>query len=520
MHLLNPVSFKRFINKPVLILSALAAGISIQAHALDLDWSGQFRAESHHVFNYSLSGDNTTNDVTRSHAEGYYIPGGGRSSASFQTLFLRLRPVVIVNDNIYIKSEWWIGDAIYGMFGSGAPYALDQQQFYSTGSRGSLISAQRLWGEFLTDVGTFQLGRMPMHWGLGMVWNEGAGPYDRYMSTGDALRLVSKFGLFSLSPGIYIFSKGSNIGGACSDPTSRDDTGACKVTSKGDSGFTDYSIALKYDNTQEKMELGINYVRRIAGSLQDGNVGLRGPNGTTGMNYNVFDIYGSRQWGRFKLAGELPFSSGKIGSSNYSSWALALEATLKATETWEFGVKGGIAPGQGNQTSADAPGTFSAFFFHPAYRTGLIMFNYQLRNFSGPNTLNNPSTGEANLRSPYDNPIANAKYLHLYASHALNKWDIRGSWTYAVADKTAASTYFYNSWRREMVATGSGVADQKSGLGWELDFGTTYHWDEAFRFDADFGIFVPGGFYEFSNTSTANTVGTVFAGVFRIGVQF
>src|SRR4051812_39971401 len=85
---------------------------SKDVHALELDWSGQFWSEFNFVHNYAMdpSDQGASLDPVRNAAGGYYIPGGGYQDASFQSLFLRLRPKLVVNDNIYIKSEWWVGD--------------------------------------------------------------------------------------------------------------------------------------------------------------------------------------------------------------------------------------------------------------------------------------------------------------------------------------------------------------------------------------------------------------------------
>ena len=75
------------------------AGIAFSpapAVALDLDWSGQFRAESNWVFNYAVDSGNLISDDVRAAGGGYYVPGGGDNSAYFQSAFLRLRPSLIV----------------------------------------------------------------------------------------------------------------------------------------------------------------------------------------------------------------------------------------------------------------------------------------------------------------------------------------------------------------------------------------------------------------------------------------
>ena len=206
-----------------LILIAVPAFWATSARALELDWSGQFRAEMHLLKNYTLDSSDSGSQVDTGRTKtagglptGYYIPGGGSNNATFETLFLRLQPKMIVNDNIVIKSEFWAGSPTFGLFGDAYPYTTDQRQFYSTQSRGAYFTAQRLWGEFTTDFGIVTVGRAPLNWGLGLFWSAGDGLWDRYESTADQIRLTSKFGSFTFSPGVAIYSTGNAVGGSCS----------------------------------------------------------------------------------------------------------------------------------------------------------------------------------------------------------------------------------------------------------------------------------------------------------------
>ena len=95
------------------ICAGAAALIPSQSQALELDWSGLFRSELNYIHNYTLNTSGAAPDTVsgRATAGGYYIPGAGSVDANFETLFLKLKPRLVVNDNIYIK---WSG-------GSGAP---------------------------------------------------------------------------------------------------------------------------------------------------------------------------------------------------------------------------------------------------------------------------------------------------------------------------------------------------------------------------------------------------------------
>jgi hypothetical protein len=493
---------------------------------LELDWTGQFRSEFNFIKNYTLDSSDSgpAYDPNRGTAGGYYVPGGGSNDATYETLFLKLKPKLVVNDNIYIKSEFWVGNPIFGMFGDSAPSSIDQRYYNSVFSGGSLITAQRFWAEFLSDIGTVQIGRAPLHWGLGVIWNSGDGLWDRYESTGDTIRLVSKFGAFSFIPAFTVYNTGNSVGGSCigggGGPY------GC-APGLGSGGVTDYSVAIKYDNPDEDFEVGVNFIKRLEGPDQDPNGGFVGPQGVVGSaNYNTWDIYARKRIGKFTLAGEFPIQNGLIGGdgTNYAAFALAAELGWRPSDTWESQLKLGHVPGQPN-LSNPAIDTYREIFLNPAYRLGLIMFNFQLANFAGPNTLNSSQTAGSQLRSPYDNPITNADYLAFFENIHLDKWTIRPAFIWAVANQTCSSgNYCFNTWSKQMVLAQD---NQSSSLGWELDVGATYQWDDFFQFKIDTGIWVPGAYYQFSNAVNGaggapieNATSPVFAISLGAGVNF
>ena len=479
------------------------------AEALELDWTGQFWSEFNYVGNYS-SDTGGTGDA-RSSAGGYFIPQGGRSDATFQTLFLRLRPKAIINDNISIKSEWWVLDPIFGLYGSGLPYTTDQNNFYSSQNRGSAINAQRIWGEFVSDLGTFQVGRVPLHWGLGLVWNGGDNLWDRYMSTGDAVRWIAKFGSFTVAPSYIIRTAGNSIGG----------TG----------GVTDFSLILKYENQEDEVEAGINLLKQLGGAGQSvTGVGqsaigaVFSPGGadrsSNSINTWTYDIYARKRFKEMSFGIEVPISSGSISGATYSALGVAAEMDWKPSDSLSFLLKAGYASGQSGSKSLN-PDSFQAFYFNPNYHVGMIMFNYQLANFAGSQTLNNPTNL---LRSPYDNPIVNAVYGSLSAQiKPSDKWTFRPALIYAYAPNTAKSSdpYFYNYWSRTTYAGAVGAKNQGSGLGVEADLGFTFQWDEYFTFGLDTGLYFPGDFFKFSNVAGADLpVHPIFASALKVGVNF
>lgn len=495
--------------------------LSFHAHALELDWSGQLRTEGHFLFNYSQD-TNLTPDVSRLNSGGYYIPGSGDPNANFQTLFMRLKPSLIVNDNVYLYSEFWISDPIYGFFGSASPWTVDQRQFNSTFSRGSAITAQRFWTEIVTDLGTLKVGRVPLNWGLGLVWNSGAGLWDRYMSTGDAFGIRSKVGSFTLTPQLIKYSMGNSVSGAC---TINPATGTC-TTAIGTSNIGDLSIALEYENLDDEAKVGANFIRRFTDSAQDPNVGFFGVNGTTSQAsaaiYNIFDLYAKKKMGKFTVAGEVPITTGDVSGAAYNTFAIAAELGYQPNSAWEFNLKGGRAPGTGNVSGATFPTSgvnYNAFYFHQNYKIAMIMFNYAFQNFRGPNAANNPALSAASLKSPFDSQIVNANYGALTARHHSDRWNFYSTLAVATAVSVAGTSGFnFNYWDHRYYAYGGG--SQGNFMGWEMDYGAALKWDDHFEMGLDLGFYFPGNFFAFSNTATDNRQGMVFGSLLRAGMTF
>ncbi|MFZ9594601.1 MAG: hypothetical protein ACO3A2_00800 [Bdellovibrionia bacterium] len=531
--MIQPIS----VFKKARSLQGLCMGLvylaSASASALELDWSGQFWSELQGLINYTMdaSPNGGSADLTRENAGGYYVRGGGVSNASFQSLFMRLRPKMVVNDNIYIKSEFWLGDPQFGLFGSAYPYSPDQRQFYSSQSRGATLTAQRFWAEILTDVGTIQVGRVPLNWGLGIFWNSGENLWDRYMSTGDAVRWFAKFGSFSLIPSVVMSSTGNTIGGAClvqGGPGSETCSGGL-----GSAGVTDYSIILKYENMDDDLEAGVNVIKRLAGSSQDPNYGVLVPETARvpgvaaqqagSVNLMTYDLFVRKKFKKLTLSGELPIVSGEMGPSKVNTFGFAGEADYKWSSSLGALLRVGYAPGQNNADAASRA-NFNAFYFNPNYHLGMILFNYQLANFSRPQTLNNPKLSPTGLRSIYDNPIVNATYLALSVPFKpTDQFTIQPTLIYASALQSASAgdPYFYNSWQRTNQPNQAG-RNQGKDLGLEADVGVTYQWDDAVQIRWDGGVFFPGSFFAFSNAASGveNSTSPVLATALRVGVNF
>lgn len=486
------------------------------AQALDLDWSGQFRSEAVMISNFCPENGNLA-----SHSfTGYEIPNPGSRKAQFQTLFLRLRPKAIINDNVSIKSEWWLGNPVTGFYGNSYPGSTrgDQQFYNSTYSGGSSITAQRVWAEFNTDVGLLQVGRAPLNWGLGLVHHSGDGLTDHYQSTGDLFRLVAKFGNFSLIPATVKYNMGNSVAGAATGYVA----GSPPTTAyKGGSmHLSEYHIGLKYENVDEDFEGGVNFIRRLAGAESD----VKWLNDDDGsLNYTIWDIYMKKRAGKLSLGVEAPIATGRLQGTPYSSFAIATELGYRPNDTWNILMKAGQAPGQQNSTTnanLTTPTKWTFAYLHPNYKLGMLMFNYQFRNFGGPNNPNSSLSGAGSVRSIYDNPITNARYLMLGTELNADKWVFSTGLVHAVADETAvAGSAFFNTWTRQMESNAA-TSDQGSNLGTEWDLGAKLNWDEFTSISLDMGLYFPGDYYKFTALTTEQDLSTVWGFAATFGVKF
>ncbi|RZA08606.1 MAG: hypothetical protein EOP11_04345 [Proteobacteria bacterium] len=498
-------------NSLALSLGCLIAGavVAPEAKALTLDWSGYFRADYNYVGNY-VAETGGTPAVTSDR------------NTSFSTVFMKLRPKVLVNDNVIVRSEWDIGDQVYGLFGRGIPR--DQRSdVFGTDRAPFPIGARRLWLDVHTDFGTVQVGRAPFAWGLGAIFNAGDNPSDRYQTTMDTVRLVSKFGYLSVMPFYAKAALGRSIGGARSPVGPGTPPTAFDTVASGSDDITDYGIALRFENPEEELEAGALYYKRAGSDSQNsylygGNPPRTYTAGANGMSTKLINVYGKKTFKRLEIGAELPIFSGTVADitgagvrNNYSSIGLAGEAALKY-DTWRHSVKFGFAPGQeaaAGTGAANRGNSFKAMSFNRAYKLGLIMFNYNLNNFGvgNPDAVpGNPNSDNA-VVSPYDAAITNARYVMLSSEKRWEQWGLNVGVVWAQANQAAQSGRdFYNTNNRNWYAA---TTTQGKNMGVEFDVGARYNWDDNISFGLDGGLLVPGDYLK----TTGNNAGAQVTGL-------
>src|SRR5690606_5404957 len=130
-------------------------------------------------------------------------------------LRLRLDPEIRISDNLRIAAQIDLldnvvlgstprgyangpaesgGYAVLERGGSDAVAFVDQTLSPPRSGVNSLsdsIHVKRAWAEYATPIGELRFGRMPHHWGLGMLYNAGDGIDDDFQSTIDRLQFVT-----------------------------------------------------------------------------------------------------------------------------------------------------------------------------------------------------------------------------------------------------------------------------------------------------------------------------------------
>jgi hypothetical protein len=480
----------------------------MSASAMSIDWSGYFRADHNLVHNYQMDRRQPGNENLG--LGGEYIAGEGSKSTAFSSVFLKLKPKMLVNDNVIIRSEWNVGDPVSGFFGRSIPRE-DRTVLFSSGRDGMDLSVARLWLDVHTDFGTLQVGRAPFHWGLGAIFNSGDQPFDRYQSTSDTIRLISKFGYLSLMPLYAKQSMGRNLAGA-RNPISDQVMG-------GSDDITDYGLALRYDNPEEEIDGGIMFYKRNAPDTQTSFFRpgqTQFSPGANGMNMKLLNIYAKKSWKRWEVGAEIPIFRGDVmdingvGSRNtYSATAFILEGALKF-DTWRHSLKAGSVPGQESATTGNRGKNFGALSLHRSYKLGQIMFGYNLGSFGGanPDAIPGDTTVNRASVSPYDAAITNARYLMLSSEKNWEQWGMNIGLVWAQANQTAVTGRdAFNHRTRNWFTS---VTQQGSNLGIEAGFGTRYRWDDNISFGSDISVLFPGSYFKYLNSvtrqSSANAV--------------
>lgn len=292
------------------------------------------------------------------------------------------------------------------------------------------IEVKRVWGEYMTPLGQLRFGRMPSHWGLGMLANSGDSYDSDWQSTADRIMFIT--GIRSLD--LYFGGAWDFLNEGATSMQVESLTGGQPYDMAQLDDADQYVLVLMRRRNPEltKLELargnvvvngGLYFVYRkqtlandTAGDVGQASLGA-GPAEVQagyvrrGATAYIPDAWLQILYRKFRFEAEVATIQGTIDNTNTApgsmeaaklrQWGVATQTELKAVEDrlrlqFGFGWASGdanlnpneagqslVPPRRGLQPHVAGPNTFSEFRFHPDYRVDLILFRHVLQRVQG-----------------------------------------------------------------------------------------------------------------------------------------
>jgi len=386
-----------------------------------------------------------------------------------------LQPKLVIDDHFSLNTQWSLLTSptlTPGAAGTSGAGGLSQGQgsyVFGDPNTSSMVLS-RAWLEWVSDFGVVRVGRMPVSWGYGLIYDAGNGVCDDFQSTFDRLEYRLHFGHVIGALAYSKALKGSVLG------------------NDNDQEF--YSIYFRYDNPEEDVEAGVMYERQIrspgqsAALLTTANP-LYIPAPTTGPDLrpnlakkapypksnNLLDIYVKKSFGYFTVGGELGWLAGSAADYNGNGIEDSLNAIgLMMNVSYEY-----------HQFKA---------FLDFLYASGDAALNSdRLNGFALLHRNRRPGLilGRELLGNYYDNSVARGSPLYYGGTDVFSgvyyfrpgmKYDWSESWSSGleviIAQKAAKA------------------AGEAGNLGVEIDFGTEHAFYKNFDVGVDLAYLIPG----------------------------
>ena len=303
------------------------------------------------------------------------------------------------------------------------------------------INVQRVWAEYMTPVGQLRFGRMPNHWGLGMVMNSGDCLDCDYQSNIDRIMFVS--GIKSLD--LYFGGAWDFVSSGPTNASPYDVYGGQPYNTSNLNNVNEWAafVAHRTNPDLQRLKLARNEVVLngglyaqyrsqyidVASNQTPITVDTSTTSANNGMEARRFwsftpDLWLQFLWNKLRIEAELATIWGSIGYSPASNdisdpvkirqWGLATQVEYRTVEDklrLQFGVGWasgdpnveGLSPNanttQNGMASLAPNASMTTFRFHPAYQIDYIFFRRILTRVEGAYYFR-PSVDYDFLRSP------------------------------------------------------------------------------------------------------------------------
>jgi uncharacterized protein (TIGR04551 family) len=373
-------------------------------------------------------------------------------------LRLRLNPQIHISDNLRVNTQVDILDnLVLGSTPEGYELSPDEAGGYAVQPRSGYVPGsyldntqtpptsgvngledsvrvKRAWAEYTTPLGEVRFGRMPNHWGLGMLYNSGDRYDDDAQSTVDRLMVASGIKLLDLViAGMWDFpSEGASYRApyAGSEPYDRaqlDDVSQYGLIIMRSKSPELTKLELSRGNLVLNTGFYLNYRHQLLANDQSGNSGANIPdadpvaladNGFARRDATLWtpDLWLQLLYKKLRVEAEVAavigsvqstttaannasdFAPGQQAERKLRQYGFAFELQQKLVEDrlrlnfksgWASGdpdaydpnAAGNLIPGSGEVQVNDD--TISTFRFHPTYRVDQILNRYILQRIQG-----------------------------------------------------------------------------------------------------------------------------------------
>ncbi len=286
------------------------------------------------------------------------------------------------------------------------------------------VDVQRAWAEYMTPVGQLRFGRMPSHWGLGMLANSGDGIDSDYQTNSDRIMFVTGIKSIDLYfGGAWDFVSTGPTNASPYDVYGGQDVNTCNLCNVNEYMLF---VARKMNPELQRLALshgdavingGLYTVYRnqildvVAGQNPYTGVSDAGSTTNNGLDLRgawaiIPDAWIQVLWRKFRIEGEFASIWGSIeklpgGFTDTNNpvkirqYGLATESEYRAIEDklrikfgfgWASGDPWveGLNPGSsGLQTEGNTRGPISTFHFNPGYNVDMIFFRQIMSRVEG-----------------------------------------------------------------------------------------------------------------------------------------
>lgn len=452
-------------NKAILSVAALLTSVTTStASAVSIDWKGTYRFEWTQVDRPSLG-----------------TPYGMKA---YGLNYLSLSPKIIAADGINIISKFdvlanqdgsYAGTQMGQLWGQGwTTGAAHQNNVNSRNHQGTNLQVSQLYLNLNQEYGALVVGRAPIEFGLGMLYNAGNGPFDHWATTEDLVGYKFIVDNISFMP---IFGRVYDA-----DPSQGNDV-------------QDMIFNLQYESKESGSLIGVmQKTRKAASGANDlpiaGAGTLPGAASKSGeYNVQTVSFVFGREWEKFGLKLEAAFNSGNMGvltaaneQIKTNGYGAAMELYFPRKDSkigWDLRL--GMATGDDPATA----NTYEGFQFHRNYDVAMLMFNHRLgrEDFLSTNFIKD--TGKDVSNSLDDEAISNAMYISPRMSYAWNeRLDFNSSLTYA-----------------QLMTNPKAAPGFSKDLGLEWDLELAYKPNERVQWLNTVGLLFPGKAFKNGTTS-------------------